>query len=258
VHTAPVISPADVPDDALVQQIEAIEVGFVLDGEEQKRPLTEVWSVPFEQCTPARRFPSYKGQRHFPGRWWSATTGGHVGFESWLERDRLMLLDFDPAVVGIASQPFWLLWTSDKGRTRSHAPDYFVRLADGGATVLDCRPASWIKPRDAAAFELTRRCCQALGWTYEISHTVEDILAANVRWLSGYRHPRHYLPELAEPLGEAFVDGAPLHAGAELVGDPIAVLPVLFHLLWNHQLHADLSRPLHPATTVTTPDQGAA
>jgi hypothetical protein len=27
-----------------------------------------------------------------------------VGYESWLERDQLMLLDFDPAVVGIASQ----------------------------------------------------------------------------------------------------------------------------------------------------------
>jgi hypothetical protein len=28
-----------------------------------------------------------------------------VGYESWLERDRLILLDFDPEVVGIASQP---------------------------------------------------------------------------------------------------------------------------------------------------------
>lgn len=34
-----------------------------------------------------------------------ATTGAHVGFESWLERDHLMLLDFDPGVVGIAAQP---------------------------------------------------------------------------------------------------------------------------------------------------------
>jgi hypothetical protein len=26
--------------------------------------------------------------------------GGLVGYESWLERDRLALLDFDPEVVG--------------------------------------------------------------------------------------------------------------------------------------------------------------
>jgi hypothetical protein len=43
--------------------------------------------------------PAYNGQRNFPGLWWSATMGRHVGFESWLERDHAMLLDFDPRVV---------------------------------------------------------------------------------------------------------------------------------------------------------------
>lgn len=37
-----------------------------------------------------------------------------MGFESWLERDHVMLLDFDAAVVGIASQPFRLFWC-DRG-----------------------------------------------------------------------------------------------------------------------------------------------
>jgi hypothetical protein len=31
-----------------------------------------------------RRFAARKGQQHLSGLWWSATTGGHVGFESWL------------------------------------------------------------------------------------------------------------------------------------------------------------------------------
>jgi len=38
--------------------------------------------------------------------------------------------------------------------------------------------------------------------------------------------------------------------GAEAVGDPIVVLPVLFHLLWRRELHVDLSRPLHPDAVV--------
>nr|WP_246083201.1 TnsA-like heteromeric transposase endonuclease subunit [Nonomuraea diastatica] len=75
-----------------------------------------------------------KGGRGFAGWYWPATTGGHVGDESWLERDRLILLDFDPQVVGIASQPFWLHWRD--GDARRHAPDYFVRLADGRARVI--------------------------------------------------------------------------------------------------------------------------
>jgi hypothetical protein len=54
-----------------------------------------------------------------------------VGFESWLERDHVMAMDFDPDITGIASQPFWLHWRDEDGRGRRHAPDFFARRADG-------------------------------------------------------------------------------------------------------------------------------
>ena len=110
-------------------------------------PLAQAGAVSLERGVPVRRFVSHKGQRHLSGLWWSATTGGHVGFESWLERDNLMLLDFDPAVVGVASQPFWLRWTGEAGERVSHAPDFFARRADGSAVVIDCRPVERRKPR---------------------------------------------------------------------------------------------------------------
>jgi hypothetical protein len=90
-----------------------------------------------------------------------------VGYESWLERDTLIVLDFDPDVVGVASQPFWLFWTTAEGKARSHAPDYFARLADGSARVIDCRPADRIKPRDAA-FDAARDAFAVMGWSYEV------------------------------------------------------------------------------------------
>jgi hypothetical protein len=43
-----------------------------------------------------------------------------------------------------------------------------------------------------------------------------------------------------------------LMRGAQSVGDPIAVLPVPFHVLWRHRLRADLSVPLSPDTTVVS------
>src|SRR5215471_7667625 len=102
----------------------AFEVSYVSeDGAEHHVPLAEAQAVPFELGLPVRRFTSHRGQRHLSGLWWSATTGGHVGFESWLERDHLLALDFDPAVTGIASQPFWLRWTGSGGGRVSHAPD---------------------------------------------------------------------------------------------------------------------------------------
>ncbi|WP_433709413.1 hypothetical protein ACQP2U_23215 [Nocardia sp. CA-084685] len=33
-----------------------------------------------------------------------------MGFESWLERDEAMALDFDPNAVSFAAQPLWLSW----------------------------------------------------------------------------------------------------------------------------------------------------
>ncbi|WP_411152515.1 TnsA-like heteromeric transposase endonuclease subunit [Streptomyces sp. A30] len=97
-------------------------------------------------------------ERHFPGWYWSATTGRHVGFQSWLEWDRLLLMDFDPNVVGIGSQPFWLHW-HDGERERRHAPDYFVRRPNGSAVVVDVRADEEIEPKDAEAFEMTRLVC---------------------------------------------------------------------------------------------------
>ena len=55
------------------------------------------WTVPFETVLPVRRFGSHRGQRSFEGLWWSATIADHVGFESWLERDHVMAMDFDSA-----------------------------------------------------------------------------------------------------------------------------------------------------------------
>jgi hypothetical protein len=36
---------------------------------------------------PVRGFRWNKGDRSFPGWYYAVTTGGHVGYESWLERD---------------------------------------------------------------------------------------------------------------------------------------------------------------------------
>ncbi|MDO0934203.1 TnsA-like heteromeric transposase endonuclease subunit [Streptomyces sp. DG2A-72] len=115
-----------------------------------------------------RSFPSWKGQHNYPGLWWSSTLGQHVGYESWLERDHAMLLDFDRRVTGFASQPMWLFWMAG-GRRRSHAPDWFARRADGTGLVVDCRPLDRIKPRDAEAFAATERACREIGWEFRLA-----------------------------------------------------------------------------------------
>ena len=176
-----------------------------------------------------------------------------MGFESWLERDHVMALDFDQAVVGIASQPFWLRWFDDAGARVSHAPDFFARRRDGTGLVVDCRPAERRPSRDLDKFDATARACALLGWEYRLVGATDPILTANVRWLSGYRHPRHRLPDVARRLADVVAGPLPLMVAAESVGDPIAVLPVLFHLSWHHDLVVDLTRSLGQRTFVGPP-----
>ena len=112
-----------------------------------------------------------------------------------MERDQVLHLDFDRSVVGIASQPFWLHWTAAVDTTVTHAPDFFARRRDGSAVVVDCRPVERRRPRDVAKFDATARACALAGWEYRLLGAAPPLVTANLRWLAGYRHPRHRLRE---------------------------------------------------------------
>jgi hypothetical protein len=219
-----------------------VELEFAGAGGGRRRlPVEACDGVLFEDAAPVRSFRWSRGQQHFPGWWWLATTRRHVGYESWLERDHLMLLDFDPVVTALGSQPFWLHW-KDGRRSRRHAPDFFARLADGTGVVIDVRADDRIGPEDAEAFEATARACAAAGWEFHRVGLVDPVLAANVRWLSRYRHPRCAgRPGVADALRRAFAAPTCLLAGTDAVGDNLSVLPVLFHLMWRRVLAADLA-----------------
>jgi hypothetical protein len=224
------------------------------------RELPAAWpGLQPETFTPVREFRWSKNQVHLPGLWWSVTTGSHVGYESWLERDHVMLLDFDPEVIMIAAQPFWLRWRDASGRTRKHAPDLFARRSDGSGVVIDVRPDGRIEDKDAEAFAVTKDACGLAGWDFRRVGVPDPVLSANVAWLVRYRHPRcGGPPGLAGLLRKCFAGPAPLMAGAAAAGDPIAVLPALFHLMWRQELAADLSARLTAETVVTAADPGGA
>ena len=222
----------------------------VADGGWQGGPLMSCLDVRFEHALQAREFRFEKGLRNFAGWWYFATTDSHVGFESWLERDHLMLMDFDPEVAAVASQPFWLRWRGEDEEARRHVPDYFARRRDGSAVVVDVRPDDRIPLRDAETFAVTAAACESAGWDYRRSGALDPVLAATVRWLSRYRHQRFGVPGIASALLEAFAGGRALFDGAGLAGDRLRTLPVLYHLMWQRRLAGDLSVPLGTATAV--------
>lgn len=112
------------------------------------------------------------------------------------------------------------------------------------------RPHGLVDESTAEVFAFTARVCEAVGWQFRHVGDLDQPYRVNLRWLARYRHRRCHREPVAEQLREVFAEPLPLFAGAERVGDRLAVLPVLYHLLWRHELAADLTEAALGADTV--------
>ncbi|MYR75216.1 MULTISPECIES: TnsA-like heteromeric transposase endonuclease subunit [unclassified Streptomyces] len=219
----------------------------------QRRWVQAAAAVRFEHLVPVADFPVVPGRRWGPGWWWSATTGGHVMHGSQAMCTQLMLLDRDPQVVGLSARPVRLIWRdAGSGRVLTWVPQVFARYADGRALLADC--PSGTEPagdRAARAAAVLGAACAAVGFTYRRLVPPAKVVASNVRWLAGYRHPRYRdAGGLEQAVLEACAAPRPLMAGAAAAGEVLSALPVLYHALWSGRLTADLTRPLGEHTVV--------
>ncbi|MGA2926198.1 MAG: transposase, partial [Solirubrobacteraceae bacterium] len=77
-------------------------VACVRVGEEEVRGcLSDLSFDLLRACRPVRVPGVYPGQRHMPGRWFSTTAGCFLEYESLLECDWMLLMDFDREVEWI-------------------------------------------------------------------------------------------------------------------------------------------------------------
>lgn len=201
---------------------------------------------------PVREFRWYQGRRHYSGWYWSSTVERLVAYESRLELARLLLADFDPAVVAIAAQPFVLIG-SDGARVRRHVPDVLLVGTDGGVTVVDVKAGNKRDdPQVRAVMEWTRRVVGLRGWRFEEWYGASRVLLDNVRFLAGYRRrsviDAGLIPRALAAVGEqASIADVERSVGGV---DPVVVRPVILHLLWSGALVTELDRPLEATSTV--------
>jgi hypothetical protein len=178
---------------------------------------------------------------------------GHlVGYESRLELARLMLADWDPDVMAVASQPMLLCFSCDE-RARRQIPDFLLIHRSGPATLVNVKP----RPRLAdegvrAVFDAVAELCNGRGWRAEVWSGADAQVLENVRFLAGYRRPSLFNPADVERVRDIAVDGgtlASLEAACTRhgVGD---ARTVLLHLVWRSELLVDLSAPIECSTEV--------
>lgn len=228
-------------------QLSATQCHYVsAGGDEQSSTVGKVQLASVVQGLPVRPIRSFSGQRHYPGLFWSMTTKSHVGYESLLERDRLLLADFDSDVVGIAAQPLWLVG-DDNGAARRHVPDLLLARRDGSFVVVDVKPADMLThPKVSAVFAWTSRVCASQQWRYEVWTGADPIVLANVRQIAAGRRDDFVDTACVAAVRSAVRPGMTFGELESAARRPRwAVRRAMLLLLWRQELRTDLTRSLN-------------
>lgn len=216
---------------------------------------TDLATISFENATPIRVVPSWKGKNTYEGDYWSATLRRHIHHESFLEREYLMTADFDLRIVGLQWQPFVLKWPRGTPKHRGHVPDFFVRLNHGGGQVIDVKRPDKVEA-NTTQFEMTRQICEQVGWDYDVFTGLPEPKASNITFLCGFRQDRYspalgYLPALLDAFTPETALRTGIHRAARATQLSKSVVHGhVLHLLWTQILGVHLDTPLDMDSTV--------
>lgn len=167
-------------------------------------------------------------------------------------RTQLMVLDRDPQVTGMAGRPVRLLWHDRRGRVRSWVPQLFARCTDGSSMLADCPGRLGTGgERALKAAQAVAAACTDIGWNYRRLAPLDEVVAANLTWLAGYRHPRNQgRPGLMPAVLEAFARPRAAARGRRSGRRPNRDPPGRLPHLWHHTLTTTLKTPLHERVLV--------
>ena len=194
---------------------------------------------------PAKR----PGRKSCTGWYQSIKVDDGLPYESLLERDALLVLDFDPDVAHLTVQPETFVWT-EAGRQRRYTPDIRLEMVDGEIIYRQVKLAS----RLAADPTLNGRLpaieaeCAARGARHEM--WLDTDIRRQPR-LSNVRRLRAAVAVLAAenlPSIRTILTLLPspstLGAAAAALGDQAVHINVVLGLVAIGELVADLDRPL--------------
>ena len=228
--------------------VQAVRASFTLrdeDGEPIQLLPDELSQAAILKSKPWRTFRWYLGQRHYSGSYWSATESKHVIYESRLELSRLLMADFDPYVKAIRAQPF-LMRALVGEKVRRHIPDYLLITESGPPIVVDVKPRERLESVGVAeTLEWVRSLIDSIGWRFEVATEQPAVEMQNVRFLAGFRRPAGISQECLNDLRNSDLERVAFGEALRKTSAPEPpARAALLHLLWTHELTADLSRVL--------------
>jgi hypothetical protein len=208
---------------------------------------------------PVRTVP--KNSRSLTGLVPNTRTQLMTAFESSLERDFLLLLDFDPDVEFFEEQPVKIVYHDANGRRRTYTPDVLVRYRTDRLQARYTKPLLCeVKYRDdlrqhwaeyRPKFRAAQRYARQQGWRSRLvtERRVRTPYLENVKFLRPYRtlpvndsYRTHLLSTLASV--EATDPASLLAAVCQDRWQQAQLLPMLWQLVATRQIATALDQPL--------------
>jgi len=208
---------------------------------------------------PVRRIP--KNSRSITGLVASNKLQRMAEFESSLERDLILLIEFDLNVDYYEEQPLVIDYVDSNGEERIYTPDIFVRYRN------DIVPAKWMLPslyevkyrRDLFAnwkelkpkYRAARAYAKTKGWRFNIitEQEIRTPYLQNIKFLLPYRRLSFDWSE-QEFLLSKLKDMREINPEALLLAcyrEPInraKLIPIMWHLVSISMIGVDLRLPL--------------
>ncbi len=193
---------------------------------------------------PVRR--AFNRGKNIVGYFPSVKTGRMVNFESLLERDFIVLLDFEPQVTSFAEQPFHISYqVADK--THKYTPDFYV-VSAGYNWVCECKPVRFQDtPENLIKFAAAHAWCETRGWSFRVitDEQLSGWRVKNIKLLTQFaRHPVH------ASLQTAILQAVACSSEVLCIGQvtqlvnpaaPQTILIPLLYLAYHHKIHLPLN-----------------
>lgn len=178
-----------------------------------------------------------------------------AGFESLLEKDYFLLLDFDDAVQSIEPQP---VRVPVPGVPRGYVPDALIHYRPNPVTG-DARKPRLIEVKHTSdlernghkyetKFECARQYAEERGWEFEvvIEKQIRSTRLQNLKFLREYRNIKPTGADMArvlDCLGEKGSLDRLLEVLASSDEERLHWLPIIWYMVLLHHLQTDLDEP---------------
>ncbi len=201
---------------------------------------------------PVRKIP--KNYLGVTGGFSSKKNAVMLGFESLLEKEYMLLLEFDDTVAGFEEQPVTI---TIPGTKRTYTPDLLIRFRDPDfrrsclAEVKHTDDLTKNAAKYAEKFDAARYFAEERGWDFQVV-TQEDIRIPklqNLKFLRAYRsidlaeQDKAAVINALDQLGNDTFFNTLLEALAPTTEEKLHWLPIIWHLIVTRAIQCDLDTP---------------